>query len=81
MSTVIQALGCRFQINSDDHGTPHCHVVGHGAQLKVSLASFEVLGTTRFSERDAKRLIEIVKCYQVELWNKWEEYHGEKEEI
>ncbi len=79
MSTVIYASGCRFMINSDDHGEPHCHIVGHGSELKVSLTDFGVMADTGFSERDAKRLIEIVRRYQTELRAKWEEYHGKKE--
>ena len=80
MSTVVKALGCRFQIHSDDHGDPHCHIVGQGSAIKVSLTSFEVLGDTEFSERDAKRLIEIVRKYQKELLAKWKDYHGKTEE-
>ena len=49
MSTVVRALGCRFQINSEDHGSPHCHIVGHGAEMKVCLLDLEVLGNTAFS--------------------------------
>ena len=78
MSVVIRALGCRFQINSGDHGSPHCHVIGHGSELKVRLIGFEVMGETRFSERDATRLIELVKRYRTELMEKWEEYHGQE---
>ena len=80
MSTVIRALGCRFQINSDDHGDPHCHIVGHGSAIKIRLTNFEILGDTEFSERDTKRLISIVKQYQAELMAKWEEYHGTEKE-
>ncbi len=80
MSTVIRALGCRFQINSNDHGEPHCHVIGHGNEAKMSLLNFNILGTTGFSERDVKRLIEIAQLYQSELLAKWEEYHGKEEE-
>ena len=80
MSTVVRVLGCRFQINSDDHGAPHCHVVGHGSEMKVDLTSFEILGDTGFSERDAKRLVSIVRQYQAELLAQWAEYHGKKEE-
>lgn len=76
MGTVVRALGCRFQVNSADHGDPHCHIVGHGSEMKVSLTSFEVLSDTEFSERDAKRLIEVVRRYQAELMAKWEEFHG-----
>lgn len=79
MSVVIRALGCKFVIYSNDHGSPHCHVIGHGSELKVDLVHFEVIGDTRFSERDAKRIIEIVKRYQVELMTQWREFHDEKE--
>jgi hypothetical protein len=79
MGTVVRALGCRFQINSDDHGSSHCHVVGHGSEMKVDLTSFEMMGDTGFSERDAKRLLDIVRQYQAELLAKWEEYHGKEE--
>ncbi len=79
MGTVVRALGCRFQIYIDDHGDPHCHIVGHGDEMKVSLTSFEIMGDTGFSERDAKRLIDIVKQYQTELLAKWEEYHDKEE--
>ena len=48
--------------------------------MKVDLRSFELLGDTGFSERDAKRLIDIVRRYQNELLAQWEEYHGKKEE-
>ncbi len=63
MGTVVRALGCRFQINSDDHGEPHCRIAGHGKKMKVSLKSLEMLGDTEFSEFAAK----------------WEEYHGKEE--
>ena len=81
MSVVIRALGCRFKINSNDHGDPHCHIEGHGGEMKVSLTSFELLGDTGFSERDAKRLIDIVRQYQSELRAKWEEYHGKENKV
>jgi hypothetical protein len=80
MGTVVRALGCRFQINSDNHGNPHCHIVGHGSEMKVDLTDLEILGDTGFSERDVKRLIDIVRQYETELRAKWEEYHGKKEE-
>jgi len=79
MGTVVRALGCRFQINSHDHGDPHCHVVGHGSEMKVDLTSLEILGDTGFSERDAKRLICIVRQYRAELLANWKEYHGKEE--
>jgi Domain of unknown function (DUF4160) len=80
MPTLLRKDGFDIRMYFDDHDPPHVHVFKAGGQAKVALGSLEVAPSLmlvqRMSVKDAKQAMAIVAEDQMQLLEKWEEYHG-----
>jgi hypothetical protein len=80
MPTLLRQDGFDIRMYFDDHDPPHIHAFRAGGQAKVALGSSEVAPSLMLvqgmSAKDAKKAIAIVTEYQMQLLEKWEEYHG-----
>lgn len=62
MSPTIALLkGLRFHFYSKEHAPVHLHIDGNGKSLKINLQTLEVVINKGFSDRDANRLLKLVK--------------------
>jgi hypothetical protein len=64
-----------------EHGPAHVHVIAKGekAEVKISLVTLEVIGSTQFSIRAVKGIIKYIHENYEYLWKCWEALHGKKE--
>ena len=80
MPTVLRKDGFDFRIYFNDHLPPHVHVFKAGGQAKISLnddnGDSELVQVEGMSNKEVKRILEIVMEHQQELLQKWEEIHG-----
>jgi hypothetical protein len=80
MPTLLRKDGFDIRMYFDDHDPPHVHAFKAGGQAKVALGSLEVAPSLmlvqRMSVKDTKQAVAIVAGDQMQLLEKWEEYHG-----
>ena len=64
-----------------EHGPAHVHVIAKGekAEVKISLVTLEVIGSTQFSVRAVKGIIKYIHENYEYLWKCWEALHGKNE--
>ncbi|MBW4440712.1 MAG: DUF4160 domain-containing protein [Plectolyngbya sp. WJT66-NPBG17] len=80
MPTLLRQDGFEIRIYFDDHDPPHIHAFKAGGQAKIALGSLDVSPSLMLvqgmSAKDARKAIELVTENQIELLEKWEEFHG-----
>ncbi len=83
VGTVIENEKWKIKIFAPpkEHGPAHVHVKAKGdkAEVRISLETLEVIGSTKFNKRAVKGIIKYIhENYEI-LWNCWEALHGEDE--
>jgi Domain of unknown function (DUF4160) len=80
MPTVLRKDGFAVRIYFNDHLPPHVHVFKGGGQARISLGSEtenpQLVEIEGMSDKDAAKALSIIIEHQVELLQRWEEYHG-----
>ena len=79
MGTEVYQDGYRLTIRTKEKShkhIPHCHAIGQGFEARIHLETFELLTNTGFSKNDIRKITDAIRYYQVELMEKWKEYHG-----
>lgn len=61
-----------------EHGPAYVHVIAKGekSEVKISLVTLEIIGSTQFSVRTVKGIIKYIYENYEYLWNCWEALHG-----
>jgi hypothetical protein len=80
MPTVLRKDGFAVRIYFNDDLPPHVHVFKGGGQARISLGSGtespQLVELEGMSDKDAAKALSIIIEHQVELLQRWEEYHG-----
>ncbi len=63
-----------------EHGPAHVHVIAKGekAEVKISLETLDVIGSTKFDKRTVKGIIRYIHGNYEILMESWEKLHGPK---
>lgn len=77
MPVVIRLGRFRFIIYPQDHGPPHVHVIGAGAEAKFEIQTGRCLAARGFQQKTLKQLAEVVLRNRDLLMEAWNEYEGE----
>lgn len=78
MLVIVKFKNIKFYIYPNDHGNPHVHVVGPGAQAKIFIEDLEVISSKGFSKKALGQIVEQVEIFKETLIEVWEEYHEEE---
>ena len=64
-----------------EHGRAHVHVIAkrEKAEVKISIVTLEVIGSTQFSIRTVKGIIKYIHENFEYLWKCWEALHGKNQ--
>jgi len=76
MPVVYRSKNLKFCIFTDDHGNPHVHVLGPGAEVKIFLETLEIASNSGFSEVALRRILKRTSELQELLLEAWKDYHG-----
>ncbi|MBL7664530.1 MAG: DUF4160 domain-containing protein [Bacteriovoracaceae bacterium] len=80
MGTVIENEKWKIKVFAPpkEHGPPHVHVIAKGekAEVKISLVTLGVIGSTNFDKRTVKGIINYIHENYEFLWKCWEVLHG-----
>jgi hypothetical protein len=83
VGTVIENEKWKIKIFAPpkEHGPAHVHVIAKGekAEVKISLVTLEMIGSTQFSVRSVKGIIKYIHENYEYLWKCWEALHGKNE--
>jgi hypothetical protein len=83
VGTVIENEKWKIKVFAPpkEHGPAHVHVIAKGekAEVKISLVTLEVIGSTQFSVRAVKGIIKYIHENYEYLWNCWEALHVKNE--
>lgn len=77
MPTVLRVNGFRFFFFSDEHNPVHIHVEKADGYMRVELETLRVTDSLRFTKKDEKKIIAIIKEHQNELIGAWNEYFNQ----
>ncbi len=76
MSPTIVSMGrFRISIQPGDHGGPHVHVNGRGAEAKIYLENLEVQRSRGFTRKDLDRIVEFIRKNHERLMEAWFDYN------
>lgn len=78
MVTVHRAQGCRYVIFTNDHGPPHVHAFGQGAEAKVLLDPVALDWSAGFKKSDLTRVVQEVQGHRAMMLERWNEIHGKR---
>jgi len=80
VGTVIENNKWKIKVYAPpkEYGPAHVHVIAKGehAEVKISLDSLEMIGSTEFSKRAVKEIITYIHENYEFLWKCWEALHG-----
>ena len=77
MPTLIREDGFEIRIYTRDHPPAHVHVAKAGANMKIDLATNQVVQIAgAISDRDVKRAEQLVAKHAQTLIEAWENLHG-----
>ncbi len=83
VGTVLENENWKIKVFAPpkEHGPARVHVLSKGerAEVKISLVTLEVIGSTQFSRRAVKGIIKFIHENYKYLWKCWEELHGKNE--
>ncbi|MBX3579345.1 MAG: DUF4160 domain-containing protein [Rhizobiaceae bacterium] len=75
MPTIFLEAGYRFHFYSGDgHEPPHVHVDGDGRRAKLWLREVQIAKDGGFSDRDLRRIMQIVAANRDRLLEAWNEH-------
>jgi DNA-binding FadR family transcriptional regulator len=75
--TLIREDGFEIRIYTRDHSPAHVHVSKAGANMKIDLATNQVVQIAgAISDRDVKRAEQLVAKHAQTLREAWENLHG-----
>ncbi len=79
VGTVIENSKWKVKVFAPpkEHAPAHVHVIAKGekAEVKISLITLEVIGTTKFDKRTVKGIITFIHQNYEYLWKCWEALH------
>ena len=78
MGTVAIYRNVRIVIFPRDHGPPHVHAIGPGAEAVFNLGSLELVRCRGFDSRAVGRIRQFLSERKNELLEAWHEIHGEE---
>lgn len=78
MPTVLFIFGLRFYFYSEEHLPIHVHVKNGDGKAKINVVSFEIMENKGLKPADIKKAVEIVKLYQDDIIQAWNEYFDEE---
>ncbi|MBP5515087.1 MAG: DUF4160 domain-containing protein [Bacteroidaceae bacterium] len=79
MPTIINIFGLRFFFYSEEHLPIHVHVVDGDGRIKIEMSpEIKLIENEGMKARNVKRAMQLARMYKEEIINKWEEYHGSK---
>jgi hypothetical protein len=76
MPTVLRIGGLRVVIYPNDHPPAHVHVLEPGWLVVINLIGPKVREVVNCSEREARRVLQLIEDHQAELMDAWRRFHG-----
>lgn len=84
VGTIIENSKWKIKVYAPpkEHGPAHVHVIAKGekAEVKISLETLQIIGSTKFSKHTVKAIIKYVHENFEFLWKSWEALHGKDKE-
>lgn len=75
MPTVLRKYGFRFHFYSGDrYEPPHIQVDGNGGEAKVWLEDLSVAESGGFSQKDLRRILDVVEEHRQQILEAWYDY-------
>ena len=74
MPTIFRKSGYRFFFFSDEHLPKHVHVEKGDSYIRIELESLKVTHRYKISQKEIKKIVNIVKQNQSLLLGAWNEY-------
>ena len=78
MPTVLFIFGLRFYFYSEEHLPIHIHVKNGDGKAKINVVSLEIMENKGLKPADIKKAVEIVKLFQDDIIQAWNEYFDEE---
>jgi hypothetical protein len=76
MPTVLRIGGLRVVIYPNDHPPAHVHGPRTGWLVVINLIGPKVREVINCSEREARRILQLIEDRQAELMAAWRRFHG-----
>jgi hypothetical protein len=73
MPTIALIGKIRIMIYLADHGRPHVHAVGPGAEAKIEIGSLVVVRQSGFSTKEMKLILEFIANNRERLLEAWKD--------
>lgn len=84
MPVVLRIRNFRFYFYSHEHEPKHIHITkGRGSpdlEVKIELETLNVVRVRGFSRQDVGQLVSIVREYQEQLIELWEDYFSDEQD-
>ena len=77
MPTILKIDGFRFFFFSDEHLPTHIHIEKADGYARIELKTLKVTSSYNLNSKDIKKLVELVKRYNMKLQGAWDEYFKE----
>lgn len=77
MPTLFELFGMRFFFYSLEHLPIHVHIENGDGRAKINVKTVEIVENQGIKPKDLRKAVQIVKIYQDDIIEKWNEYHGE----
>lgn len=74
MPAILIVGRLRFYIYFDEHGLPHVHVLGPGAEAKILIDTQNVIRATGFTAKELRLIQRVVAERREQLMEAWDEY-------
>lgn len=74
MPTVLRVDGYRFFFFSDEHLPIHIHIEKGDGYMRVELDTLNITDKYKFSAKEVKHIMDIIKQNQILLTKAWNEY-------
>jgi len=78
MPTILRINGYRFFFFSNEHEPIHIHIEKSDKYAKIDVKSIEVIENYKFTSKELKELVKIVKANQEKIVEAWNEYFGKR---
>jgi hypothetical protein len=76
MPTILRIDGLRVVIYPNDHPPAHVHVLGPGLAVVINLVGMELCEAIGCTEREARRILQVIAEHQETLLTEWRRIHG-----
>ena len=74
MPTIFRKDGYRFFFFSDEHLPKHIHIEKGDSYIRIELEDLQVTHRYKISQKEIKKIVNIVKQNQSLLLGAWNEY-------